>query len=530
MSSKRLPAKILLPINGIPLVVLAANRAANTGKDILVVTSGESSDDVLCDELERNNIEYYRGSLDNTLERFVLALKKYEENTIVFRLTADNIVPDGSLLDELEDFFIDQKLDYLVCNGERSGLPYGVSVEVMRLGSLKDANDNAVGFYDLEHVTPVIRRKFGERYFEKYLSLAMGNYRCTIDGFDDYLDMNRLFSGIDSPITVDWLQLVDKLKGQAKDVLIDRPAKELILGGAQIGLPYGINNTSGKPNFKVSEELVKKAICNGIEYIDTAHAYGDSERTLGRILTKGWESRVTTITKLSPLQYCHEQIDEASLREFVKASVYESCSNLGTKTLSCLMLHRALHLSQWNGIVWQVLLELQEQDIIDNLGVSIQKPEELELVLRHEQITFIQMPFNLLDHRWEKAIKLIENVKKERNLIVHVRSTLLQGLLISDNYNLWKKANMEVPNIVIDFLNSMTKKTKCNSILELCLTYVRSLEWIDGVVVGMETVSQLEENLRLFSRHVFSAKEIKLINEKRPALSEITLNPSNWKH
>ena len=53
MSSSRLPAKVLLPIENIPLVVLAAKRASNTGIEVLVVTSTDVSDDMLCDELKK---------------------------------------------------------------------------------------------------------------------------------------------------------------------------------------------------------------------------------------------------------------------------------------------------------------------------------------------------------------------------------------------------------------------------------------------------------------------------------------------
>ena len=114
LSSNRLPAKVLLPIQTIPLVVLAAKRASNTGIEVLVVTSTESSDDALCQELKTQDIKYYRGSLNNVLNRFVSALEEYDDKTIVFRLTADNSFPDGALLDELEENFKSQKLDYLI--------------------------------------------------------------------------------------------------------------------------------------------------------------------------------------------------------------------------------------------------------------------------------------------------------------------------------------------------------------------------------------------------------------------------------
>lgn len=529
LNSSRLPAKVLLPINGIPLVVLAANRAANTGKDVLVATSNERSDNAICDELKRNKIRYFRGSLNNTLDRFVTSLESYADDTIVFRLTADNVVPDGHLLDELEYFFLKNKLNYLVCNGEHSGLPYGVSAEVMMLSGLREALNSTSAPFDLEHVTPFIHRKFGKTYFDKYINLSMGNYRCTIDTFDDYLNTQHLFSDIYFPEKISWLQLVKNLKTQSKHILLEQPAHKLVLGSAQIGLHYGINNQSGKPDFTVAEELVKKAICNGIKYIDTAHAYGDSEQVIGEILSGGWESRATLITKLSPFNHDHKKIDDLSLGEFVKSSVYKSCFDLRVKKLACLMLHKAEHLLKDNKVIWNTLLELQKQDVIDNLGVSVQTPAELELALNNEKITFIQMPYNILDHRWLETIKLIENTKKQRKLIIHTRSSLLQGLLLSKDYNLWEKANINNPATIINHLTDLVKKTKCESIIELCIRYMRSLNWIDGIVIGMETITQLEENLQLFSKVEFSEQTVKLIDKSKLGLSENTLNPANWK-
>ena len=101
-SSTRLPGKVLLPISSIPIVILAAKRAANTGKEIIIVTSNEETDDALCIELNKNRIRHFRGDLNNVLKRFSSSVKDLDEDTIVFRLTADNVFPDGDLLDELE--------------------------------------------------------------------------------------------------------------------------------------------------------------------------------------------------------------------------------------------------------------------------------------------------------------------------------------------------------------------------------------------------------------------------------------------
>ena len=69
--SSRLPAKILLPVAGLPLVVLAAKRAGNTGLKVVVATSLEQNDDELVKILKKYSIPYYRGKLNNTLDRLV---------------------------------------------------------------------------------------------------------------------------------------------------------------------------------------------------------------------------------------------------------------------------------------------------------------------------------------------------------------------------------------------------------------------------------------------------------------------------
>ncbi len=98
-NSSRLPGKSLLPLNGIPLAVLAARRAANKGCDIIVATSSAKSDDAFAALLKRNGLACYRGDLENVLERVVGALEPYEDDTLVFCLTADNMFPDrGSCL------------------------------------------------------------------------------------------------------------------------------------------------------------------------------------------------------------------------------------------------------------------------------------------------------------------------------------------------------------------------------------------------------------------------------------------------
>lgn len=208
-NSTRLPAKVLLPINNLPIAVLAAKRASNLGIETLVLTSKEKTDDYLCSVLESHGISHYRGSLNNTLDRFVTALEEYDGSTVVVRLTADNILPDGLFISEVVNEFIETGLKYLSTTGDSTGLPYGMSAEVMYLSSLREASLNTKDCFDCEHVTPYIRRKYGENTYTKLSSLNLTDLRCTIDTFDDYLYMANILLNVSDAINENAMNIIN---------------------------------------------------------------------------------------------------------------------------------------------------------------------------------------------------------------------------------------------------------------------------------------------------------------------------------
>lgn len=528
-NSSRLPGKVLLPINGMPLAALAAKRAANTGRDIIIATSLESSDDGLAALIQSYGLRCFRGNLENTLDRVVSALSAYDDQTIVFRLTADNVFPDGALLDEVEQEFLDKKLEYLCCNGEHSGLPYGMSVEVTRLVHLREAVANSICAFDQEHVTPYVIRKFGATYFEKYKDLKKGHFRCTIDCLDDYLSIQMVFSDVDDLINEPSFALMKRLEKAPFQPMASSPVPKLVLGTAQLGGNYGIANTMGQPNKKQCQELIKTAIANGVVYLDTAHVYGNSEAMIGRSLDDGWAGRAKIITKLSPLQGCQKDASISTLHAFVDASIYKSCSALRVQKIDVLMLHRVSHLSDWSGGAWNRLLELQSSGVISELGASVQNPAELLGVLSVPEINYIQLPFNLLDWRWDSIIPQILATKASRKLIIHVRSALLQGLLPSMDEEHWLRANVEQALAVRGWLLDQVIACQRANITDLCLSYINALTWVDGIAIGTDNMSQLIENIDLLNLSPLSADQVKSIQNTRPKLGEATLNPALWR-
>jgi spore coat polysaccharide biosynthesis protein SpsF len=526
-NSSRLPGKVLLSIGGMPLIVLASKRAANTGRSVLVVTSDEFSDDALAETLRQNSIEVFRGDLNNTLKRFVDALAGYGDATRVVRLTGDNIIPDGKLIDEMEEFFLDKGLRYLTSSDPMSGLPYGTSCEICYLGDLREVASLSEDSFDREHVTPGVIRKYGRQVFKKYQKLGMQQYRVTIDCLDDYISMQKVIQAAENPVSESFLDIIKQLPGAPYQPLYNVPSKKIILGAAQLGMDYGINNKVGKPSQEISIDIIKAAIVNGVSCIDTANAYGESEKVIGNALEQGWRGRVKVITKLSPLNDCPERASREVVKAFVHASVNGSRAAMKIEALDVLLLHRVEHLTAWGGGLWDCVLELKQKGLIGSLGASVQSPEELDLCLSNKKIEYIQMPFNVLDHRWSSSISKIRNVKSSRNLKIHTRSSLLQGLLPSTDTALWKKVGVKKPNDVINWLDALRNELGYDSVAKFCIAYCINQNWVDGVVIGVENLDQLYENLAIARLSDVDAGWGTML-QARPILEESVLNPGMW--
>ncbi len=300
---------------------------------------------------------------------------------------------------------------------------------------------------------------------------------------------------------------------------------EFVLGSVQLGLAYGAANKIGKPTRQAALGLVRRAVDSGVRQFDTARAYGDAEERLGEALEG---SKAFTVTKLSPLT---ELLDDAGREQIVAAvdrSIEESLHALRRKSLDCLLLHRCAHITAFGGAIWHRLLEHKQEGRIERLGVSVQTPAEARRALDSANVEHIQLPYNLLDWRWREAGLVNRFLRRRRSLTVHARSVFLQGLLASEDPAVWPKIDGVDPGDVLLQIKSLAEMLGRESIADLCLAYVRGLEFIDGVVIGMETPEQLDLNLRLSVKRPLTPKECWEVEQSVPRLPEQLLNPALW--
>ncbi len=536
-ASTRLPGKALLPVGDYPSAILAASRAANLGDELLVATTDDASDDELVRRLQENNFKTLRGPVNDVLQRFYLATLELPSDCLIVRLTGDNVVPDGEFVRQLIARFCQSHAEYLNAGWPESRLPYGLAGEVFDVETLRKAHAAATSAYDREHVGPWMARNCCSVNFA---TSALGasdfsRLRCTLDDQEDYQRICRLFRDIPDPVHIPWLELalrLDALPGEPRfrvphKIIGNRVHGAMTLGTAQLGMEYGAVNFSGKPSEADAVGIVRQAIAHGVTTLDTARAYGDAERILGKALAGAWGSRASVITKLDPLADTPADASLADLRSAIDRSVHASCTALGTTSLGTLLLHRWAHRNAWRGCAWHYLLDKRDSGRVAKLGVSVYDPSEALAALEDKDIQHIQLPLNLLDRRW-KAQGVDRKLGERADVVVHARSAFLQGILLHPA-DCWPAVDGADARDCIRKLHEWVGKFDREDVADLCLAYARSQRWVTSVVVGCENMTQLRPNLRAFCSSPLTQEQCEEIEDTFSSLPEALLNPSKWK-
>lgn len=216
LNSSRLPGKALLDVLGYPAIILAVKRAGICGRKVVVATSTDPTDDILCDVLARYDIEFIRGPLDDVMQRYVLAAEGMADEDVIVRMTGDNLLTDGVFIEKYLQQFLKSGAEYMGSSGTDIDLPYGISAEVFYVGGLRKIASVDFSAYSREHVTPPFFqnkvRIVPERSAITTLKTGLKELRCTMDSFEDYIRVCRIFKGEKDLVHASWEDLCIKLE------------------------------------------------------------------------------------------------------------------------------------------------------------------------------------------------------------------------------------------------------------------------------------------------------------------------------
>jgi spore coat polysaccharide biosynthesis protein SpsF (cytidylyltransferase family) len=211
MSSSRLPGKVLMPLASKPVLAHIVERLSYCKmiEKIVVATTDEPSDDLVADYCKNNNIDCYRGSLEDVLDRYYQAAKIYHADPIV-RITGDCPVIDPVVVDAVITGYLPGKYDSYGLGGE---FPDGLDCTVFSFSAIERAWKEAKLKSEREHVGPYIENN-PNLFRNGMLGLfeGLGNQRWTLDEPNDYKLLSKIFNKLyrpDSPfLTHEILQFI----------------------------------------------------------------------------------------------------------------------------------------------------------------------------------------------------------------------------------------------------------------------------------------------------------------------------------
>ena len=245
-ASTRLPNKVMMKINGAPMISLLLERVKNSNQiDEIIVASTESKeDDQLINFVSGEGYNTYRGSESDVLDRYYQAALKFNAENVV-RLTADCPLLDFRLIDEIVREFKSSKVDYL-SNTIEPTFPDGLDIEVFSMYALKKAWKNAETAFDKEHVTPFIKK-------DKSLSLKnysnvddLSNMRWTVDEHDDMKLIKAIYKYFNPDIFFKWQDIL----------LLSKNYPEIFLTNSHIKRNEGANMSQGAKLYKRAKQII----------------------------------------------------------------------------------------------------------------------------------------------------------------------------------------------------------------------------------------------------------------------------------
>jgi aryl-alcohol dehydrogenase-like predicted oxidoreductase len=272
---------------------------------------------------------------------------------------------------------------------------------------------------------------------------------------------------------------------------------QLALGTVQFGLAYG---AVGQGRMVAPDEvraILAAAWDDGVRWLDTAAAYGDIESRLAGLCGPHPFAIVSKLAPLPAADTATAQQREACVRDGVR----QACERLGPR-LHALLFHRVEDLAGPDGDrLWAAACETAAQHAAPadgrplRLGVSAYGPDELIDLHQRHRLHWAQLPANALDQRLARVLADPQRAAGLQGLTLHVRSALLQGLLLAPG-----RGAARVPAAAAALARwgdwcagqppVATDRTTEDTAARLAFAAVQALPGVAACLVGVESLAQ----------------------------------------
>lgn len=310
------------------------------------------------------------------------------------------------------------------------------------------------------------------------------------------------------------------------------------LGTWQVGGTWG-SEFDGKN----AEDILNTAVDNGVNFIDTADVYsdGESEKAIGRFL-KTRKEKIYVATKCG--RQIHPHINEGYQPEILRKYVEDSLQRLQLETIDLIQLHCPPTRVYYRPEIFELFDKLKQEGKIQHLGVSVEKVEEAIKAIEFDNVTTVQIIFNMFRQR---PADLFFKEAKKKNVGVIVRVPLASGLL-SGKFNAhteFQKADHRhfnrqgeafdkgetfsgvEYNTGLEAVEELKKIFPANkNLAAIALKWIMQFEEVSTIIPGASKPSQVLNNLQALQEKALTTEQmqqVKTVYEKyiRPSVRHL---------
>ena len=263
----------------------------------------------------------------------------------------------------------------------------------------------------------------------------------------------------------------------------------LALGTVALGLNYGLPGSTSptRLDFDAAVELVRRAWHAGINFFDTAPAYGTAEAIVGAALSRMPDAVVASKVGISDTW---RDLSAAEVLGEMRRSVERSLTILGRSRLDVLKLHSATEQNLTNKNILHAFEALRSEKLVTATGATVYGEAAALTAIGSGVVDVIQVAFSMLDQRPVARVFLEANVRK---VAIVTRSALLKGALTKRWRVLPPKlaALQEVISRLLEDLD-LDDATLPDAALRFCLSHVPP---VTAVLIGPSSLDELDEAL-----------------------------------
>jgi aryl-alcohol dehydrogenase-like predicted oxidoreductase len=283
----------------------------------------------------------------------------------------------------------------------------------------------------------------------------------------------------------------------------------LAVGTAQFGDAYGVANKTGRLSQSDIADILNLARRSGIDTLDSAIAYGDSEARIGASNVHGFR----IVTKLPLLPAGIENVTE-----WVLTQLRGSLERLMVGRLYGVLCHRG---ADWYGDksreLHAALTQAKAEGLVEKIGVSIYDPSILPFIMARTVPDLVQAPISIVDRRLVESGWLLRLY--EAGTEIHARSVFLQGLLLMERKQI--PPQFELWSDLWDAWHDNLDRAG-TSPAQACLGHVLSNPHVARVVVGVDSEAHLQDLIQA-SQHLPASFDTEMrVKDQR------LLDPSTW--